>query len=156
MKKLLVIAGIIFNGATSFAGVDVNVLCSADFIDSNSNTASFQISITQNSKLKFAIVAKSLRGIKKVVTPISSITVARLTKGMPTIDYDVVVDLLQRSGRTDVLPVDYFDAHSLKAVSNGKEKMQLVWVDAFKNNKVQYSFLTDMSTSYGFCKKELK
>ncbi len=158
MKKTILIMALMSSSAfavaatTHSAQAEDKVLCNADYVDSNSNEITNVITITQNLNKKITIVAKATHGGAETKLAISTVKKFKLTKDMPTVDYDVMVDMVNRSKRTDVLPVDYFNARFLYTKKDGNEETALVLVDGIKNNKIHYSFITDMAWSYGFCK----
>lgn len=129
-----------------------NTLCRANFFDVSTRSGTSEISVVQSPNRKITIFSLSAHGGGMMTIPVVALKKANLTKGMAQIDYDVMVNLLERSGVSGVLPVDFFNARYLMMGQDGGEpSLALVLVDAIRNGNLQYRFVTDMSMNIGIC-----
>lgn len=127
-------------------------LCRANFFDVSTKNSASEISVVQSPNRNITIFSLSAHGGGRMTIPVVDVKRARLVKDMAQIDYDVMVNLLERSGVSGVLPVDFFNARYLMMdQAGGEPSMALVLVDAVRNGKLQYRFVTDMSMGIGFC-----
>lgn len=153
MKKICAVIAVVsaLSPLAAFAN-GPTTLCRANFFDVSTRSSVSEISVVRSPNRTITIFSLSAHGGGRMTIPVVAVKRANLTKGMAQIDYDVMVNLLERSGVSGVLPVDFFNARYLMMNQDGGEPSQaLVLVDAIRNGKLQYRFVTDMSMNIGFC-----